>query len=158
MAEQLVVTSPVFQEGGWIPLEHTARGSDRSPELNLSNIDIGGVCLAITLDDSSHPLFPNYNHWLIWNIPAQHCIPANIPHGSTITDPFPAKQGRAYGRHCYKGPKSPGKSVHSYVFTVYVLDAELDISENSKRDALLAAMDGHVLQQATLSGMFQSRR
>lgn len=145
------LTSPTFEDGGWIPRENIVRGDDLSPELHLEGLDTEAVSIAITLDDASHPLFPDYNHWCIWNIPACESIPAALPAGAHIQSPFAAQQGMAYGRHRYKGPKPPLDKCHTYVFTAYVLDCMVELSSDSDRDALLEAMEGHILQQATLT-------
>lgn len=156
--KELSMTSPSFKEGGWIPNVHSGRGRDISPELILQEICEKAVSLAITLDDNSHPIFPNYNHWVMWNIPAQRVIPKAISYGGNVPGLQDACQGIAYGRHCYKGPKPPFKSIHTYTFTVYVLDCKLSLSPNSRKPDLLCSMEGHILQKATLSGKFQSHR
>lgn len=156
--QQLYVTSPAFTEGGWIPLEYTARGKDISPELQLQGIDQRAVSLAITMDDASHPIFPNYNHWVLWNVPVLEVLPAAIPAGKTIPTLPGAVQGVAYGRNRYKGPKPPLKAVHSYTFTVYVLDCTVTLPPHSRRKDLLAKIEGHVLQKAVLTGKFQNGR
>lgn len=69
-----------------------------------------------------------------------------------------AIQGIAYGRHRYKGPKPPHKLIHTYVFTIYILDSIIDLAPNSNKQELINNIEGHILQQATLSGIFQSRR
>lgn len=154
--EQLIVSSPAFAEGGWIPVEHSARGCDFSPALQISGIDEKAVSLAIKMDDASHPLFPNYNHWLIWNLPVQATIPAAIPTGKDIPELPGAVQGMAYGKNRYKGPKPPLKSTHTYTFTVYALDCMISLSEKSKASDLDRAMQGHILQTGTLSGKFRN--
>lgn len=151
------VSSPSFEDGGWIPKKHSPRGLDLSPEINISNIPEGAVSLAITLDDASHPI-PNYNHWLMWNFPVQELIPEGIPHGYEVESMRDARQGRAYGKNRYKGPKPPFKWVHTYVFTIYVLDCKLNLNARSSKRDLLKAMEGHILEQAVLSGRFQSHR
>ncbi|WP_195986106.1 YbhB/YbcL family Raf kinase inhibitor-like protein [Clostridium sp. D33t1_170424_F3] len=156
--QQLTLTSPAFTEGGWIPLDHTARGKDLSPELRLSGLDVKAVSLAVTMDDASYPLFPNYNHWVLWNVPAQEVIPAAIPAGGSIPVLSGAIQGVAYGRNRYKGPKPPLKAVHSYTFTVYVLDCTVSLPPHCRRTDLLAEIEGHILQRATLTGKFQNGR
>jgi hypothetical protein len=159
MSEMKVkVTSPSFQEGDWIPRKHTARAENISPCLKLEGISKDAKSIAITLDDVSHSFFPNYNHWVIWNIPVQDIIPEAIPHGTVIADLGGAIQGRAYGKNRYKGPKPPFKAVHTYIFTVFILDCKCDLSPNSKKVDLLEKMKGHILQKSTLSGKFQSHR
>ena len=155
---KLKITSSDFEEGGWIPLKNTARGEDLSPQFNLSGISDKAATIAITMDDSSHPLFPDYNHWLIWNIPVMKDIPSGIPHGKTVKALGGASQGIAYGRYRYKGPKPPLKMIHNYLFTFYILDSRLDLPEGSRKNDLINGMKGHIIQTAAISGKFQSRR
>lgn len=156
--QKLRITSPSFGEGDWIPKDNSARGRDISPEIRLEGICEKAESIAVTMDDSSHPLFPNYNHWIIWNLPVQEVIPAAVSRGKNVPDLENAIQGIAYGRHRYKGPKPPLKSIHTYTFTVYVLDIKLSLSPGSRKKDLLDSMKGHVLQKAVLSGKFQSHR
>lgn len=155
---ELIVTSSDFKEGNWIPTRNTARGADLSPAFQLKGIDKRAQSMAITMDDASHPLFKNYNHWVIWNVPVKKEIEGGIPKGAEVKRLGNAKQGMAYGRHCYKGPKPPFKSIHTYVFTFYILDAKIELSEGSTKKELLKKIQGHVLQQSTLSGKYQSYR
>ena len=55
----MLITSTAFKEGAWIPEKYTAWGEDISPALHLEGIPAGTKALMITLDDASHPLFPN---------------------------------------------------------------------------------------------------
>lgn len=155
---QLTLTSPDFQDGGWIPLKHTGRGEDLSPCLELHGLAKESKALAVILEDASHPLFKNYTHWLIWNLPPRPLIPAGISAGKTAPDLEGAVQGIAYGRHRYRGPKPPLQCNHTYVFTVFALDCRLELSPFSRKSGLLHKMEGHILQSASLSGQFQSRR
>lgn len=156
--EPLTVTSPDFEEGGWIPRRNSPRGENRSPALRLVGLVPGARSVAVTLDDASHPIFPNFNHWLIWNLPPEPLIPGGIPAGEAVDSLGGAMQGRAYGRNRYKGPKPPLRWIHTYVFTVYALDCRLNLSPTCRKPDLLAAMEGHILQRAALSGQFQSGR
>lgn len=156
--ETLKIKSSAFAEGAWIPERYTARGDDLSPDFEIEGIDPNAKSIAITLDDASHPIFPNYNHWVIWNLPVQTVIPEGIPRGGTVASFGGAIQGIAYGRNRYKGPKPPLRSIHTYVFTVFVLDCQIDLASDSRKQDLLRKMEGHILQQARLSGKFQSHR
>jgi len=156
--EILKVKSSAFDEGNWMPERYTARGEDVSPGFELADINPAAKSVAITLDDASHPLFPNYNHWVIWNIPVQDLIPEGISHGKYVDRLNGAVQGIAYGRHRYKGPKPPFKTIHTYVFTFYILDSKLELAANSRKRDFLDKIDGHTLQQASISGKFQSHR
>ena len=103
----LSVSSSAFENGGWIPDRHSGYGEDRSPELIPDGIDPAAVSMAITLDDADHPLFPNYTHWVAWNLPVVSVIPEGLPRGAAVRTPICLEQGMAYGKHCYRGPKPP---------------------------------------------------
>lgn len=158
MSEELRLTSRDFLEGDFIPVRNSGRGEDISPCLLLNGLTPDARSIAITLDDASHPLFPNYSHWVIWNIPVQSVIPSAVAHGKVVHDLGGAVQGIAYGRHRYKGPKPPFRWIHEYVFTAYVLDCMCELPPESKKAELLAWMEGHILQKAALMGKFQSGR
>ena len=157
---ELKLTSPAFKPGDWMPNHASAYYENRSPELNIEGIDPRGVSLVITMDDQGHPLEPGYNHWVAWNIPVNGetaTIPEGIPQGAVLDEPIHIEQGMAYGKHCYKGPKPPFNWNHDYLFTLYVIDIRLELSPDSKRAAVLKAIEGHVLQTATLTGKYQRR-
>lgn len=154
---KLVLISPAFADGGWIPNEYSGFGEDISPELHIANIDERAVSLAVTLDDLSHPIWPGYNHWIVWNLPVINVIPAHLPPGGCIDVPLHAEQGLAYGKHCYRGPKPPFNRNHKYQFTVYVLDIQLTLNPDCRKNALINAMEGHLLQTAELCGRYQRK-
>ncbi|MBI3623890.1 YbhB/YbcL family Raf kinase inhibitor-like protein [Candidatus Pacearchaeota archaeon] len=53
----------------------------------------------------------------------------------------------------YKGP-CPPSGTHRYFFKLYALDTVLDLVDGSTKDNLVHAMDGHILEQATLMGKY----
>ena len=75
----LTLHSPAFLEGGIIPTRHTGRGEDLSPPFTAKGIPEGSVSLSILLEDTSHPLFRDFPHWLIWNLPVAEHIPGHCP-------------------------------------------------------------------------------
>lgn len=154
MQNKLTVTSPAFQDNSVMPIQFTGRGEDISPELRLSEIDENAKSIAIIMDDMGHPI-PAYNHWVIWNIPVMRMIPENIPYGTHVKDLGGAIQGCGYGRHRYRGPKPPFNWSHLYRFNVYTLDCMLDLPVNSRKRDLLAAMQGHIVQEGSLTGRFR---
>jgi len=153
--ETLVVECSDLVNGGKFPLRYTGRGDDISPEFIIKNLSPNGKTLAIILDDKNVPFFGTYNHWVIWNIPANEKIPGNIPEGKILTDLGNAMQGIGYGKHKYRGPKPPRGSHHEYIFYIYVLDCELNIKNNSRKKQLLRAIDGHIIQYGTIKGIFE---
>ena len=142
-----------IDDGGIIPIENTGRGQDRSPEFLIWNLSPNAATLAITLEDLNHPI-RDFTHWVIWNIPAGERIKAGIPAGKSVPSLGNAKQGVAYGRHRYAGPKPPRGSTHRYRFTVYALDTALPLGAGKGKWRLKRAMKGHILQQASLTASF----
>jgi len=152
--EELIVTSDSFEDGGTMPIQYTGRGEDISPSLSLSTISENAVSIAIIMDDLDVPIIGTYNHWVIWNIPVQNIIPENIPHGDIVESLGNAVQGNGYGKHGYRGPKPPFGS-HRYQFHVFILDCELDLSNNTRKKELLESMNGHILQYGCIMGIFE---
>jgi len=152
---ELILNTPAFVNEGLIPELYTGYGADVSPELCLSNIDEKARSIAVIMDDLDHPIRPGYNHWVIWNIPVMTTIPSNIPHGETIECLPGAVQGRGYGKHRYAGPKPPFNWSHRYLFSVFVLDCTLELPSASRKRDLVKAMNGHIVQQASLAGHYR---
>lgn len=109
--------------------------------------------LAIIMDDLDVPFSGELNHWLIWNLPPLSMIPENIPYGAEC--PNEAKQGLAYGKNRYQGPKQPPfiRKAHRYRFRVYGLDCELPAT--SQKKDLMQAMSGHILQTGEVISWYQ---
>lgn len=155
--DTLTIKSPSFEDNGYMPKKHTGFGEDISPAFDLLNLTDKAVSLAIIMDDLDIPFVSAYNHWLIWNIPAMEEITENIPYGACAGTLGNAIQGIGYGKHRYKGPKQPAfiRNVHRYVFNFYVLDRYLELDSNSTKKDLLAKMQGHVLQQGSITGKYK---
>ncbi len=144
-----------LENNGIFPLEYTGRGKDVSPEFILMNLSPVAKTIAITLEDVKHPLFKNFTHWVIWNIPATPKIIGAIPHGKKVESLNNAIQGIAYGWHKYAGPKPPKGKQHQYRFTVYALDSLLVLCPYSTKNKFIKSAKNHILQQGTIIGLFE---
>ena len=155
--KRMSVSSPSFADNALIPKKHTGFGEDLSPEFVIHNAPADTISFAVILDDLDVPFTKSFNHWLIWNIPKTDAIPEGLPHGALIEKPVSAVQGKAWGKHGYRGPKQPPfiRNEHRYVFSVYALDIMLNISPDSDKKKLLSAMDGHILASACLTGKYK---
>ena len=151
----LTLHSPAFLEGGIIPTRHTGRGEDLSPPFTAKGIPEGSVSLSILLEDTSHPRFRDFPHWLIWNLPVAEHIPEGIaPGGAVEVLGCTASQGTAYGPRRYAGPKPPRWRRHLYRFTLLALDCRLELPPSTGKRRFLEVAEEHILERATLSGWF----
>lgn len=155
--DRLRITSPSFEDNDDMPKKYTGFGEDISPGFYLENLSKEAVSLAIIMDDLDIPLIRAYTHWLIWNLPATEQVPEGIPHGYQVPSLGNARQGVAYGVHCYRGPKQPVfvRNMHRYLFQFYVLDCDIELDERAKKKDLLAAMEGHILQRGSMTGKYK---
>ena len=143
-----------IENNGKFPLENTGRGQDISPEFLIKNLSPEAKTLAITLEDLSHPI-KEFTHWLIWNIPAADQVKSGISAGSYVSEIDGACQGIGYGFHRYAGPKPPKGKTHTYRFTVYALDCEIQLSVHSMKRAFLKKSEGHILQKGSMTAKFE---
>ncbi len=75
-------------------------------------------------------------------------IPGNIPREPVLEKPFPAVQGRNdFGTTGYMGPCPPRGETHTYIISVYGLDARLDAPPGAPRRVVSEAMTGHIIQR-----------
>ncbi|MGN1032560.1 MAG: YbhB/YbcL family Raf kinase inhibitor-like protein [Intestinibacter sp.] len=157
MKNQLIITSPSFVDGENIPKKHTGFAEDISPEFVLENLCDETKSIAIIMDDLDVPMMRELNHWIIWNIPKLNVIPENIPYGEKIDTLNGAIQGIAYGKNKYRGPKIPFflKCPHRYVFQIYALDTILDLPPHAKKKDLKEAMEGHILHEGSIMGIYK---
>ena len=152
--DALYFKCPGIENGGRFPIEHTGRGQDRSPEFVLQNLSPQAKTVAITLEDLSHPI-RDFTHWIIWNIPPSGRIGGGIPAGGHVPELGGACQGLGYGVHRYAGPKPPRGKTHTYRFTLYALDREIQLSAHSRKRSFLKKAGPHILQKGSITAVFE---
>ena len=154
----MMIQSPAFAGKERIPTRFTGDGEDISPKLTWSGVPEGAKELALICDDPDAPTSEPWVHWVIYKIPAVASgLAEHIPTANTLSQPAGAIQGKnSWGGIGYRGPAPPpGHGVHHYHFKLYALDAPLDVSAGLDKDAVLAAMQGHVLAQGELIGTYE---
>jgi len=154
----LAVSSPVFATDQSIPVRYTCEGQDISPPLHFSGAPVNTKSLILIVDDpdAPDPAAPTMTwvHWLVYNLPPDT---TELAEGAT-TFPEGTRPGKNdFGRTRYGGPCPPiGR--HRYMFKLYALDTLLPDPGRPDKDTLLRAMDGHILEQARLIGLYRKRR
>ena len=140
-----------------IPIEYTGDGRDLSPPLEWTAGPNGTKCYALIMDDPDGPR-GIWVHWVAWNI-SDTRLPENAPKQSIVKTALgQMRQGRnSFDRIGYSGP-CPPSGTHRYFFKVYALDTELDLGSETTKTDLLAAMEGHILDQGELMVTYSRAR
>jgi Raf kinase inhibitor-like YbhB/YbcL family protein len=159
----LLMTSTAWEDGGVIPDKYTQKGGQMgpSPELKWSQVPMGTQSFVLLLHDPEPVLQKgskmDITHWLIWNIPATSTgLPEGVPQGEL---PDGSRQVSLRGNG-YMGPGAGPGPYHHYTFELYALDTKLDVPQGTPqqaadtRNAVINAMDGHVLGKAVLVARF----
>ncbi|MBD3289687.1 YbhB/YbcL family Raf kinase inhibitor-like protein [candidate division KSB1 bacterium] len=138
------ITSPAFKNNEAIPTKYTCDGEDVNPPLNIDDLPKEAKELAMIMDDPDAPS-KTWVHWVVYNMPVNIHIDENS---------IPGKQGmNDFGKKNYGGP-CPPSGEHRYYFKVYALDNRLELEEGITKKELESAMEGHILEQAELVGLY----
>ena len=153
----LIIMSTSFTRDGEIPARYTCDSVNISPPLTWTGVPAGTKSLALIVDDpdAPNPEAPKMTwvHWVLYNIPPDASgLPESIAAEGL---PRGALQGlNDWQSTGYKGPCPPiGK--HHYFFKLYALDTLLPDMKHPAKAALEKAMQGHILVQSELIGLYQ---
>ena len=151
------VRSSGFAANAPIPDRYSAYHENQSPPLEWSGAPERTKGLAIVVEDPDAPGAGPFVHWLVAGVPAStHALPGGLPDSPTLGAVGDARQGAtSVGRAGWFGPRPPPGGPHHYHFQVFALDAPLALAPGFDREALLAAMKGHVLARGDLVGTYQ---
>ena len=155
----LRLTSPAFGPGSEIPGLYTCEGSDISPALEWTGVPEAARSLVLIVEDpdAPDPKAPKmtYVHWVLYDIPptaqglAQGISPWELPVGT--------REGTNDWRRTGYGGPCPPIGRHRYFHRLYALDTVLGDRGAITRPALLAAIKGHVVEEAELMGTYQKK-
>ena len=143
----LKLTSSAFSDGGEIPREYGYKNGNREPQLTIGGTPEGTKSLALIMDDpdAMEAVGKVWVHWVAWNMAPTNTELENLDKAEGMTD---------FGEVGYGGPAPPDKR-HTYVFKLYALDDELGLSNDDVTKAdVEKAMEGHIVDQATLTGTY----
>ena len=146
----LQLTSSAFSHGDEIPRKFGYKNGNISPPLTIDKIPSDAKSMTLIMDDpdAMGAVGKVWVHWIMWNInpTTTEITESMIPSGSVegMTD---------FGEVRYGGPAPPDKT-HTYVFKLYALDTELDLPQKSTKADVEKAMEGHIVDQATLTGTY----
>jgi len=153
----LTLTSTAFDSDEDIPAIHTCDGKNLSPPPSWSGIPAAARSLALIIDDpdAPDPAAPQrtWVHWVLYNIPPDA---PGLPDGVGQQDlPAGTRNGRNDWKNIGYGGPCPPIGRHRYFHKLYALDMVLpDLSEPTKAQ-LEKAMQGHIVEQTALVGLYQ---
>jgi Raf kinase inhibitor-like YbhB/YbcL family protein len=149
------VTSSAFAANAAIPLRFSAYGDGVSPALQWRGLPAGTQSLALMMEDPDASSARPFVHWLAWNIdPASGGLPEGV--AANASGLVQGRNNR--GTNGYFGPRPHGSRPHHYHFQLFALDTRLSLAAGADREALLAAMNEHVLAKGELVGLFAQPR
>lgn len=151
----LALTSAAFGNGEPIPVAYTCDGAGEPPPLSIANPPHGTKSYAILVEDGDVPRALKPDGTFL------HSITYDIPAGETTTSAAAGTPGmNDAGTTAYIAPCPPPQyepREHRYIFTIIALDATLSLPAGTAQEQLLAAMIGHELGRASLTGRYARR-
>ena len=143
----LSLSSPAFQDQQLIPANYTYQEKGPNPPLKISDIPPRTKSLALIMDDPDAPM-GTFVHWVVFNLPITTKIieEGKLPKGAEVGQ-------NSIRQNSYICPQPPPGKVHHYNFKLYALDVQLALAASTTKDKLEKAMRGHIIDQATLTGL-----
>lgn len=126
-SKDFTVTSKSFEHDKMMPKKFSCQG-------------------AIIMHDPDAPMEGGFTHWVVWNIDPKTNVKEGFSGGQQGMNTADKK---GYVGMC------PPSGTHHYHFRVYALDTELNLDENTDKDALEKAMNGHIVAQDLLTGLYK---
>lgn len=145
------ISSSAFLHNGSIPAKYTCDGSHINPPLDFSGVPVGAKSLVLLMDDPDVPksirLDGMWDHWVVWNIPSTTLSlkEGEMPQGIV---------GKNSGGETAYYPPCPPDREHRYFFKLYALDTILDLPAGSSKADVQEAIQGHIIAQAELIGLY----
>jgi Raf kinase inhibitor-like YbhB/YbcL family protein len=135
------VSSPRFRDGAPLPNDYSCNGGMGNPPLRWSGTS-GAKSVALVVDDNN-PRSGAEVHWVVFNIDpdttelAENGVPRGALQGKTT-----------YGKVGYAPPCHANGS---YRFTVYALDARLDLPQGAPLSETLERIADHTIARGRLT-------
>ena len=146
---ELTFTIADIDDGGTIPENFTCDDPSDVPVLTVTAVPEGTQQLALIMDDSDAPTPDPFVHWVVYDIAAD---------ATEITD---GNDDFTYGLNDtgtagWFGPcPPPGDGPHGYVFTLYALDAVIELPEDLNGRELAMAIEPAVMLEAEVSATYE---
>jgi Raf kinase inhibitor-like YbhB/YbcL family protein len=162
---RIMVTSPAMKTTEAMARDYTPDGRNVSPPLAWTDLPAGTKELAVVCADFGAGNPPPWVHWIIYKIPPTATgLPEGVPFDASVPMPKEiagAVQGlNGWRKAIYRGPAPPPGKAHIYYFTVYALDAPINVKSSQPpltRAELLQAIDGHIIGQGEIVPVYERK-
>lgn len=122
----------------------------RSMDITLTGVPDGAVCFALVMRDPDSVPLCGYE-WLHWAVVFESDRLEENASVEMAGELIQAKNG--FDTVGYGGPTPPDKT-HTYVITVYALDAVPALDNGFSLEQLQEATEGHILAEAEIPGAY----
>lgn len=148
------LSSSAFEPGAKLPAKYTADGTNVSPPLSWGKPPEGTQALALVMEDPDAPS-GSFTHWLVWDIPAAaRELGEGVEPNAQLPDQGGCQGTNDFGKTGYGGPAPPPGRAHTYRFTLYALDAPLNVEPGSPASLVRRALTAHTRGQAVLTATY----
>ncbi len=149
----LELRSTAFEAEEMIPAQHTCDGKDVSPPLTWLGVPEGTEGLTLILEDIDS-VKGVWSHWVLYDVPSNvNKLPEGVSPAKSL--PWGGVQGRNdFDNIGYGGPCPSDGKAHRYVVRLYALDKRLELAPGKRREEVLEAIEGHVIDEAELMGRY----
>jgi Raf kinase inhibitor-like YbhB/YbcL family protein len=142
------IESDIFANNGQIPALYTCYGEGTQVLLKISAVPRETKSLALIVDDPDAPN-GDFVHWIVWNIDPKTFFIGNSNVLAGAVEGYTSLNKPGFVPPC------PPSGIHHYNFKLYALDILLSISKSSNKADLIRAMDKHIIDSATLVGLYE---
>jgi hypothetical protein len=118
-----------------------------NPAFKIEGVDERASSLVLIMDDPDAPS-GTWDHWVKFN------ISTSTTEIKEAAEPDGVFGVGTSGNKEYLPPCPPDRE-HRYFFKLFSLDVELGLEEGATKKEVEKAMDGHILQQAELIGLYE---
>jgi hypothetical protein len=143
------LTSSAFADGTAIPAHHTCDGDDESPQLSWQGAPDDTVTFALVVDD---PDADGFVHWVLFDLTGSQT--GGLAQALSASPDAPPQGTNDAGTIGWSGP-CPPSGRHTYRFRLLALDDTLALTGAPRAAEVLAAAEGHVLDEATLTATYE---
>lgn len=145
------IISSAFENLQQIPRKYTCNGENINPPLEFSEVPRETKSLLLIVDDPDAP-GGTYTHWIIYN------ISPNLLEVRENSIPDDGQEGiTTFGKTGYGGP-CPPSGIHRYFFKLYALNKTLLFENIPDKETILKNIEGAIIAQAELIGLYTQQK